>query len=77
MNCESPETGNYLTGPTLRTHHWSPLNKEVDFITTPRDHELASFDCAKDRHIFPWVDVNARFGFIKYAKKEDGIIEHL
>lgn len=53
-------------GAIQRTHHWSPLNKEVEFLTTPRDHEIASFDCAKDRHIFPWVDVNARFGFIKY-----------
>jgi hypothetical protein len=51
-----------------RTHHWSPLKEEVEFIRTPRDHNLATFDCAKDRHIFPWVDVNARFGFIKYTK---------
>jgi hypothetical protein len=51
-----------------RTHHWSPLKEEVEFIRTSRDHDLASFDCAKDRHIFPWVDVNARFGFIKYKK---------
>ena len=54
-----------------RTHHWSPLNKEVGFITTPRDCEIASFDCAKDRHVFPWVDVNVRFGFIKYSKKHE------
>jgi len=45
------------------------LKEEVEFIRTSRDHDLASFDCAKDRHIFPWVDVNARFGFIKYTKK--------
>lgn len=50
-----------------RTHHWSPLNEEVDFIATPRDAQMASFDCAKDRHLFPWVEVNARFGFIKYS----------
>lgn len=54
-----------------RTHHWSPLKKEVDFITTTRDQKLALFDCAKDRHIFPWVDVNARFGFIKYRQASD------
>ncbi|KAL3921557.1 MAG: hypothetical protein SGILL_002686 [Bacillariaceae sp.] len=59
------------SGAIQRTHHWSPLNKEVDFVTTPRDHELASFDCAKDRHIFPWVDVNARFGFISYKRTGD------
>jgi hypothetical protein len=63
------------SGAIQRTHHWSPLNKEVEFITTPRDHELASFDCAKDRHIFPWVDVNVRFGFIKVRRTEDTIIE--
>ena len=33
---------------------------------------MASFDCAKDRHLFPWVDVNVRFGFIKYSKSADG-----
>jgi hypothetical protein len=50
-----------------RTHHWSPLSDEVEIFRTPKDVEMASFDCAKDRHVFPWVDVNARFGFIKYA----------
>mmetsp|Transcript_36708 Transcript_36708/g.88723 ORF Transcript_36708/g.88723 Transcript_36708/m.88723 type:complete len:2250 (+) Transcript_36708:90-6839(+) len=53
------------SGAIQRTHHWSPLNKEVSFLSTERDQQLASFDCAKDRHIFPWVDVNVRFGFIK------------
>lgn len=53
-----------------RTHHWSPLNEEVAFIKTQRDDNIASFDCAKDRHIFPWVDVNVRFGFIKYSKRK-------
>lgn len=50
-----------------RTHHWSPLSDEVEIFKTPKDVEMGSFDCAKDRHVFPWVDVNARFGFIKYA----------
>ncbi len=54
-----------------RTHHWSPLSDEVEFVQTQRDIERASFDCAKDRHVFPWVDVNVRFGFIKYATQED------
>lgn len=53
-------------GAIQRTHHWSPLHDEVEYMTTTKDVELASYDCAKDRHIFPWVDVNARFGFIKY-----------
>lgn len=54
-------------GAIQRTHHWSPLSDEVEFVRTTKDIEMASFDCAKDRHVFPWVDVNARFGFIKYA----------
>jgi hypothetical protein len=54
-----------------RTHHWSPLEEEVDFIATPRDAQMASFSCAKDRHLFPWVEVNARFGFIKISKTTD------
>lgn len=58
-------------GYVQRTHHWSPLSDEVEWVRTPKDIDQASFDCAKDRHIFPWVDVNARFGFIKYVA-EDG-----
>jgi hypothetical protein len=55
-----------------RTHHWSPLSDEVEFVRTQNDIEAASFDCAKDRHVFPWVDVNARFGFIKYSSGGGG-----
>jgi hypothetical protein len=62
-------------GAVQRTHHWSPLHDEVDFLTTTKDVELASFDCAKDRHVFPWIDVNARFGFIKYLP-DSGIVAH-
>jgi hypothetical protein len=54
-----------------RTHHWSPLSDEVEFVRTQKDIEGASFDCAKDRHVFPWVDVNARFGFVKYSSDRD------
>jgi hypothetical protein len=46
-------------------HHWSPLFREVAFVTTERDHERAAYDSPKDRHVFPWIDVNARFGLIK------------
>jgi hypothetical protein len=60
-----------MGGSIQRTHHWSPLNKEVEFMRTKRDVENAVFDCAKDRHVFPWVDVNARFGIISYAETED------
>ena len=54
-------------GAIQRTHHWSPLSDEVEFVRTARDVEMASFDCAKDRHVFPWVEVNKRFGFIKLS----------
>jgi len=47
-----------------RTHHWSPLNRETEFVTTPRDRERCVYDYPKDRHVFPWVEVNARFGLI-------------
>ena len=56
-----------MGGSVQRTHHWSPLNEEVEFVKTKRDNERASFECAKDRHVYPWVDVNARFGIIKFA----------
>ena len=39
--------------------------KETEFVTTPRDRERRVYDSPKDRHVFPWVDVNARFGLIK------------
>ena len=54
-------------GCIQRTHHWSVLCEEVEFVRTQKDINNASFECAKDRHVFPWVDVNARFGFIKYS----------
>lgn len=56
-----------MGGSVQRTHHWSPLDEEVAFVKTKRDIQRAAFECAKDRHVFPWVDVNARFGFIQYA----------
>mmetsp|Transcript_1265 Transcript_1265/g.3409 ORF Transcript_1265/g.3409 Transcript_1265/m.3409 type:complete len:647 (-) Transcript_1265:102-2042(-) len=58
-----------MGGSVQRTHHWSPLSEEVEFVKTKRDDDRASFDCAKDRHVFPWVDVNARFGIIKHASE--------
>jgi hypothetical protein len=54
-------------GAVQRTHHWSPLHDEVDFLTTSKDVAAAMFDCAKDRHVFPWLDVNVRFGFVSYS----------
>lgn len=60
-----------MGGAIQRTHHWSPLCEEVEYVKTNRDVLQASFDCAKDRHIFPFVDVNARFGIIKYVGAKD------
>ncbi len=56
--------------PTARQaiHHWSPLFEEVKFVTTGRDRERRVYDSPKDRHVFPWVEVNARFGLIARAK---------
>ena len=47
-----------------RIHHWSPLRKDTEFVTTDRDRKQAIYESPKDRHVFPWVDVNARFGLI-------------
>ncbi len=47
-----------------RTHHWSPLYYATDFVTTDRDRDQAIYEFPKDRHVFPWVEVNARFGVI-------------
>ena len=46
------------------THHWSPLLYATEFVTTQRDRERCIYDLPKDRHIFPWVELNARFGII-------------
>jgi len=58
-----------MGGAIQRTHHWSPLSEEVEFVRTSRDVQNAVFDCAKDRHIFPFCDVNARFGVIHYKSE--------
>ena len=54
-----------MTSMRERTHHWSPLKKETEFVTTERDQERCAYDSPKDRHVFPWVEVNARFGLIR------------
>jgi hypothetical protein len=48
-----------------KCHHWSPLYKAVEFLTTERDKKDAIFNMPKDRHVFPWIEVHARFGIIK------------
>lgn len=50
-----------------RAHHWSMLTKETEFVTTRKDLERRVYDSPKDRFVFPWIDVNARFGLIKRA----------
>ena len=47
------------------THHWAPLTKEIEFVTTERDLEQAIYISPKDRLVWPWVEVNARFGRIE------------
>lgn len=53
-----------MGGLVQRTHHWSPLLKDTESLTTQRDIDQAIYDFPKDRHIFPWIEVNARFGKI-------------
>ncbi|KAL9191484.1 LOW QUALITY PROTEIN: hypothetical protein ACHAXT_001190 [Thalassiosira profunda] len=60
-----------MGGAIQRTHHWSPLSDEVEFVRTAKDVQQGSFDCAKDRHIFPWCDVNARFGIIQFVAEPE------
>lgn len=64
-----------IGGAVQKTHHWSPLNEEVKFVSTQKDSEFGIFLCAKDRHVFPWVDVNVRFGFIEYENNEEQMEE--
>ena len=54
-----------MGGRVQRTHHWSPLLYDVDFVTTARDKALRIYEFPKDRHVFPWIEVNARFGLIE------------
>jgi hypothetical protein len=47
-----------------RSHHWSPLREDADPIATPFDRKHLVYESPKDRHVFPWIEVNARFGLI-------------
>ncbi len=47
------------------THHWSPLTREIEAVTTDRDRLLAVYQGPKDRHVFPWIEALARFGRIR------------
>ncbi|MBN1337216.1 MAG: hypothetical protein JXB39_14755 [Deltaproteobacteria bacterium] len=46
-------------------HHWSPLQETTAFVATANDRERCIYDTPKDRHVFPWIEVNARFGIIR------------
>jgi len=46
-------------------HHWTPITAEIEIVTTDRDRERAVYMAPKDRLVFPWVEVNARFGRIR------------
>lgn len=50
-----------------KTHHWSPLLVDTEFITTARDRARHIYDGPKNRHVFPWVELNARLGIIAVA----------
>jgi hypothetical protein len=54
-----------MGGVVQRTHHWSPLIYDVDFVTTARDKAQRIYELPKDRHVLPWIEVNARFGIIE------------
>lgn len=56
-----------MGGMVQRTHHWSPLLKDTEFVTTKRDIDRGVYDFPKDRHVFPWVETNVRFGKIEKA----------
>ena len=52
-----------------RTHHWSPLYYATQMATTDRDRAQAIYEFPKDRHVFPWIEVNARFGVIGRSER--------
>lgn len=50
----------------LALHHWAPVTAEVERVTTPLDRERAVYQAPKDVLVFPWIEVNVRFGRIAY-----------
>lgn len=53
----------------LALHHWAPVTAEVEPVTTRSDRERAVYQAPKDLLVFPWVEVNARFGRIAYNRE--------
>ena len=65
MGCAAALPRRWDTGSLVQpTHHWSPLSRETEFVTTERDRAEAIYDTPKDRHVFPWIEVCARFRVI-------------
>lgn len=54
-----------MGSPVLASHHWAPLTEEIEFVKTARDRELWVYEGPKDQLVWPWVEVNARFGRIR------------
>jgi len=56
-----------------RMSHWAPLDEDTKFITTASDIRRRIYDIPKDRFVYPWIEINARFGFIpKVADHDSG-----
>ena len=48
-----------------RSHHWSPLRKEAEFLESERDQRRHVYDTPKYRHVEPWIENLIRFGIIQ------------
>lgn len=59
-----------LGGAVQRMSHWAPLKEDTAFVTTPWDVERRCYDFPKDRFVYPWLELNARFGFIPKVTDE-------
>eukprot|EP00746_Dinoflagellata_sp_MGD_P020080 gnl/MRDRNA2_/MRDRNA2_14673_c0_seq1.p1 gnl/MRDRNA2_/MRDRNA2_14673_c0~~gnl/MRDRNA2_/MRDRNA2_14673_c0_seq1.p1 ORF type:complete len:1041 (+),score=177.80 gnl/MRDRNA2_/MRDRNA2_14673_c0_seq1:429-3125(+) len=64
-----------MGGMVQKASHWAPLDEATEFITTSRDVEKHIFDGPKDRHVYPWIELNARLGLIPKVsqKAENGM----
>jgi len=53
-----------LSGAVQRLSHWAPLDEATESITTESDLRRHIYDVPKDRLVYPWLELNARFGFV-------------
>merc|ERR1719213_1078646 len=65
-----------LGGAVQRLSHWAPLKEDTSFITTDLDRERHTYDVPKDRFIYPWLELNARFGFVPKVKGGEDDASH-